>query len=84
MHVLFEYCAGLDIHKKTVVACRVYPTASGALQRDTAHFVTTTAGILELSDWLGAAAITHVALESTGSYWKPIFNLLEPPSPSGC
>jgi transposase len=72
MDVIYERCCGLDIHKKTVVACRVTPDA-----RQIKTFGTMTDDLLELGDWLLAAGVTHVAMESTGVYWKPIYNLLE-------
>jgi transposase len=77
MQVIAERCAGLDIHKKTVVACRLLPTPTGTVTSATQSFGTTTAEILRLSDWLSAGAVTHVVMESTGVYWKPLFNLLE-------
>lgn len=69
-------CAGLDVHKKSVVACRIYAGAEGQ-QEELRTFGTMTPDLLELSDWLAGAGITHVAMESTGVYWKPVFNLLE-------
>ena len=77
MEVLFTHCAGLDCHKKTVVAHRVGYDDHGVLLRDTRSFGTTTAELLRLSDWLSVGEVTHVVLESTGVYWKPIYNLLE-------
>lgn len=86
MNVLFERCAGLDVHKQSVVACRILSgtggigASSGARSQthsDTRSFGTTIAELLRLSDWLSEGSVTHVALESTGVYWKPIFNLLE-------
>jgi transposase len=77
MDVLHACCAGLDVHKKTVVACvrRVGP--DGAVSREVRTFGTTTAELLALSDWLKVHDVGHVAMESTGVYWKPIYNLLE-------
>jgi len=72
MEAILERCAGLDVHKKTVVACVRTPT--GAVTRT---FGTMTAELLELSDWLASQGVTHVAMESTGDYWKPVFNILE-------
>jgi transposase len=72
MQVVYERCAGLDVHKKTVVACVLTPEG-----RETRTFSTMTAELLALSDWLLACGCTHVAMESTGDYWKPVFNLLE-------
>lgn len=76
MDILYPHCAGLDVHKKSVVACRIYPQAEERCE-EVLTFGTMTADLLELADWLRAAGVTHVALESTGVYWKPIFNLLE-------
>jgi transposase len=72
MEAILERCAGLDVHKKTVVACARTP--AGAITRT---FGTMTAELLELSDWLASLGVTHVAMESTGDYWKPVFNILE-------
>ena len=77
MDVIYERCAGLDVHKKTVVACRMVPTEEELWQAETRTFPTMTADLLALADWLRAAAVTHVAMESTGVYWKPIYNILE-------
>jgi transposase len=77
MQALFDRCAGLDVHKKTVVACRLIASGSAAPQTETVTFGTTTAELLRLSDWLTAGGVTHVALESTGVYWRPVYNLLE-------
>jgi transposase len=77
MEVVFERCAGVDVHKKTAVACLVTPGARGQPVRETRTFGTTTAELLALSDWLSAAGCTHVGLESTGEYWKPVHNILE-------
>jgi transposase len=75
MEVVHERCCG--IHKKTVVACLLTPGERGQPRREVRSFGTTTRALLELGDWLAAAGCTHVAMESTGSYWKPIHNLLE-------
>jgi len=72
MRVMYERCAGLDIHKKTVTACR-----RNAKEQEVKTFGTTTPDLLELVDWLLEWECTHVAMESTGDYWKPIYNLLE-------
>jgi transposase len=72
MEVINERCCGLDVHKKTVVACRITPEG-----QETRTFRTMTAGLLELADWLVQGQVTHVAMESTGVFWKPIYNLLE-------
>src|SRR5919201_1079299 len=77
MDVLYPRCCGLDIHKKLIVACRVLPSRGRTVQKEIRSFGTTTAAIEELSAWLREGGITHVAMESTGVYWRPVFNLLE-------
>lgn len=77
MEVLYPQCAGLDVHKKSVVACAITPSAEGGWQRSIRTFSTMTIGLLELLDWLVALGCTHVAMESTGEYWRPVFNILE-------
>src|SRR5262245_35986159 len=72
MQVMYERCAGLDVHQKTVVACVVTPQG-----QETHTFGTRTAELLTLADWLLISGCTHVAMESTGYYWKPVFNILE-------
>lgn len=75
--IIHERVAGLDVHKKTVVATRMQVTAEGRLEWETQTFGTMTSDLLALHDWLAEWACTHVAMESTGDYWKPVFNLLE-------
>lgn len=76
MEVLHPKCAGLDVHKDTVVACA--RTASGAtVKQEVATFGTTTKDLLSLSDWLAERGCTHVAMEATGVYWKPVWHVLE-------
>ncbi len=77
MRVVHERCCGLDVHKKTVVACILITQATGEVQRHIRTFSTMTAGLLALSDWLESMDVVVVALESTGVYWRPVFNLLE-------
>jgi transposase len=77
MDVLYPHCAGLDVHKKTVVACVITPDATASWHKEIRSFGTMTADLLALSDWLQVSAVTHVAMESTGEYWRPIFNILE-------
>jgi Transposase len=77
MQVLYERCCGLDVHKKTVVACVLITSPDGQVHKQVRTIATTTAGLLALADWLAALQISHVALESTGIYWRPVFNLLE-------
>jgi len=76
MDVLHQRCAGLDVHQKTVVAC-VRLVAQGTVSREVRTFGTTTRELLTLSDWLAACAVTHVAMESTGVFWKPVWHVLE-------
>ena len=77
MRVVYKRCAGLDVHKKTVVACRVRINAANEWEQEVCTFGTMTCDLLMLLDWLLAWEVTHVAMESTGEYWKPIYNLLE-------
>ena len=77
MEVTHSHCAGLDVHKKTVVACCLSPGEGGELVKETRTFSTMTQDLLNLGDWLLHKGITHVALGSTGEYWKPVYNLLE-------
>ncbi len=77
MRQVYKQCAGLDVHKKTVVACRVRITEQGNWEQEVCTFGTMTHELLQLVDWLLAWEVTHVALESTGEYWKPVYNLLE-------
>jgi transposase len=72
MDLLYHRCCGLDLHKRSVVACILTPEG-----KDTRTFGTMTGNLLELLDWLTASGVTHVAMESTGVLWKPIFNLME-------
>jgi transposase len=77
MDAIYERCCGLDIHKKTVVACLIAPGPDGTPVKEIRTFGTMTDELLALADWLAAAGCTHVAMESTGVYWKPVWNLLE-------
>jgi transposase len=77
MDHLHERCAGLDVHKKTVVACIRRRDPDGTVHSQVRTFGTMTAELLALADWLDAEGVRPVAMESTGVYWKPIFNLLE-------
>jgi transposase len=75
MDVMHERCAGLDVHKATLVAC-VRLTIGGKVNRECRTFDTTTAGLLALLAWLTESGCTHVAMEATGVYWKPVWNIL--------
>ena len=77
MDVLYERCCGLDVHHKTVVACVLVSAPSGPPQKEVRTFGTMTGDLLSLADWLDGVGVTHVAMEATGVYWQPIWNLLE-------
>ncbi len=77
MELLYKRCCGLDIHKKMLVACLIIVTADGKRHKEIRSFRTVTQDLLQLLDWLKAADCTHVAMEATGVYWKPIYNILE-------
>ena len=72
MEVVNPRCCGVDVHKKTVVACVITPE-----KKETRTFSTMTRDLLKLKEWLKECSVTHVAMESTGVLWKPIYNLLE-------
>ena len=74
MQVVHERCCGLDVHKKTVVACVLRSHDDGPLERFIRTFSTMTANLLALSDWLTSLDIKEIALESTGVYWRLVFN----------
>jgi transposase len=76
MERLYTCCAGLDVHKQTVVACLLRPTDGGE-DKEVRTFGTTTAALIALREWLLAAGCTPVAMEATGTFWKPIHNILE-------
>ncbi len=72
MQIVHERCCGLDIHKKLIVACLVTPGHSGSRHKEIRRFGAMTADVVALGQWLRAAGCTHVAMESTGIYWKPM------------
>lgn len=72
VHLTYPRCAGLDVHKKTVATCVITPEG-----QEVRTFGTMTKDLLALSDWLAQHRVTHVAMESTGVYWKPVWNVLE-------
>lgn len=72
MEIIYDCCCGLDVHARTVVACLIKQG-----KKETRTFSTMTDDLLKLSDWLVSQGCTHVAIESTGVYWKPVFNILE-------
>jgi transposase len=77
MDLIHARCAGLDVHKKTVVACVRLIGPDGRVDRQVRTYRTMTTDLIALADWLDACGVTHVAMESTGVYWKPVFHLLE-------
>jgi transposase len=77
MEVLYAVCCGLDVHQASVTACLRSPGDGPQRREEVRTFGTTTRELLRLADWLTAAGCTHVAMESTGVYWRPVYNLLE-------
>ncbi len=77
MNLVYERCAGLDVHKRNVVVCAITPDPSGYRHKERQTFSTMTPDLLRLRTFLKDLGVTHVAMESTASYWKPIFNVLE-------
>lgn len=78
LQALYARACGLDVHKKLVVACvRILDSKDGTVQSTLRKFGTMTGDLLELRQWLGELKVSHVAMESTGVYWQPVFNLLE-------
>jgi transposase len=75
--MVYPNCAGLDVHKKFVVVCRLVVDEQGNTLRELRQFSTMTADLENMADWLLAGGCTHVAMESTGVYWQPIHNILE-------
>ncbi len=76
MEVIYSRCAGLDVHKQTVVAC-VRIAGDGPPLQEVRTFATTTSGLLALGDWLDSFGVEHVGMEATGVYWKPVWHVLE-------
>jgi len=77
MQVVYTHCAGLDVHKKTVVACRNRPKGPKKIEQEVKTFGTSTPDLVELVEWLKEWECSNVAMESTGDYWKPIYNMME-------
>lgn len=75
MEVLHPHCAGLDIHKDTVVACARH-TIDGTVKREVRTFKTMTRDLLALSEWLASDGCTSIVMEATGVYWKPVWHIL--------
>jgi len=74
--VVYRCCAGLDVHKETIVACAIWEEGE-AVRREVRTYHTMTRDLLAMADWLASRGVTHVAMESTGVFWKPIYNVLE-------
>ena len=77
MNVVYEACAGLDVHKRTVVGCAIVTGAGGPWRKERRTFSTMTADLVRLRQWLTELGVTQVAMESPASYWKPVYNILE-------
>jgi len=77
LDIMFRQCAGLDVHKKNVTVCVLIPGKKGKVQRLIKSFGTTTKVLQEMKAWLLELGVTHVAMESTGVYWKPVYNILQ-------
>jgi transposase len=77
MHVVYSHCCGLDVHKRSIPACLLVSGAGSKGQHEIRRFGTVTRDLLELADWLQSQQVTHVAMASTGVYWKPGWNILE-------
>jgi len=76
MEVIYPCCCGLDVHKKRITACVLWAEGKGKGRKEKKNFGTFTHDLLQLADWLQACGVTHVAMESTGVYWKPVWNIL--------
>ncbi len=74
---VLERCCGLDVHKKSITACLLSGPLDRPPREQVSRFATTTKGLLELRDWLESQGCTHVAMESTGIYWRPVYHVLE-------
>jgi transposase len=77
MRMIYPRCCGLDVHKKTITACVLIRDAAGHDQQEIRRFGTMSRDLLELADWLHSDQVTPVAMESTGDYGKPVWNILE-------
>lgn len=77
MEVLHRCCCGLDVHKNSITACVLWAEPNGRKRKEKRRFETVTRELLALADWLRECGVTHVAMEATGVYWKPVWNVLE-------
>src|SRR5258708_36872139 len=76
MEVIYPCCCGLDVHKKSITACVLRAEAKGKSRKEKKRFGTFTHDLLQLADWLAERGVTHLAMGSTGGYWKPVWNIL--------
>ena len=76
MEVIYPCCCGLDVHKKSITACVLWAEGRGNSRKEKKRFGTFTHDLLQLADWLAERGVTHLAMESTGVYWKPVWNIL--------
>lgn len=77
LNIVYERCAGLDVHKQSVVVCRIVPRVGGGFDQQIRSFGTMTEDLQQLAAWLREGQVTQVAMESTGVFWQPIYNILE-------
>lgn len=77
LDILLTHCAGLDVHQKEIVVCALTSSDDESIQKEIKTFPTLTKNLFELLKWLEEKEITHIAMESTGIYWKPVYNILE-------
>ena len=77
MEVTYTHCASIDVHKKSAVVCCLTPGRNRKPHKQRRTFGTMTQDLLALADWLTSQGVTHVVMESTGEYWKPLYNILE-------
>jgi len=77
MQIVYRCCAGLDVHKESITVCALWTDSQGRVHKEVQTFGTMTRHLLAMSDWLTQKRVTHVAMESTGVFWKPVYNILE-------
>ena len=77
MDILLSHCAGMDVHQKEIVVCALTGSSDDVIQKEVKTFSTLTKSLFDLLKWLEEKEITHIAMESTGIYWKPVYNILE-------
>ncbi|MCM3570701.1 IS110 family transposase [Neobacillus mesonae] len=77
MDILLTHCAGMDVHQKEIVVCALTGSSDEVTQKEIKSFSTLTKSLFDLLKWLEEKEITHIAMESTGIYWKPVYNILE-------